>query len=318
MRIWQTRGPCSMARPSHNPFCADRPLITSESRDDAGRRRRSCRSAGRRLTLASDPTSHRGTTGRLRVRFAQHDQEHARRLGCVHGVRDVRRHQDHRLRHGAHLTAPDRERERSGQREDQRVKRRRVLRQLFPRVEGEQRDVARRRPGQNAARDALRSWRDESVQREEFTGWKRARHCVRCSGLAVLIRRRQDAGAWHWSSLTRSFASMSSTAARIQPDRSTHIARWTLGLAAAFFSRLWSAMPYTRGERLPSIRPTSAVLTATRVGVTRVRLRASCGHRRTTPCSRLPRGSGALRRACSISGAVQVAMRCRWRALGGT
>ena len=102
--------------------------------------------------------------------LAQHDQQHARHLGRPNGVRDVGGHQHDRLRCRLNVTSADRQGEAPGEGEDKRIERRRVLRQLFARVEGKQGDVASRCARQHTTGNALCRWRHQGVQGQELAG----------------------------------------------------------------------------------------------------------------------------------------------------
>ena len=99
---------------------------------------------------------------------AEHDQQYAGRYGRPDRVWNIRRHQSDAVRRRLDLPPTDRESQRPSQGEDEGVERRRVLGQLFARVEREQRDVACCRSGEDSACNALRGRSDEGFQREHF------------------------------------------------------------------------------------------------------------------------------------------------------
>ena len=110
--------------------------------------------------------------------LAQHDQEHARRFKSVNGMRDIRGHQHDRLGRGANLRAADHQAKSPGQRQDERIERRRVFGQLLPGIEREECDVSSRRPRQHTARNSVRCRRHERFECQQQAACSPSSHLV--------------------------------------------------------------------------------------------------------------------------------------------
>ena len=84
-------------------------------------------------------TIWRGAAG-SGLRFPEHHEQHPGRCRGIHGMRHAGRHADDGAGQGLHRLAPDRERERAVEHDDQRIERRGVLAQPLSLIECKERD----------------------------------------------------------------------------------------------------------------------------------------------------------------------------------
>ena len=141
-RSLRCRSRCFMGTPCHSPVMRSEAGAHTRRRNDRSRTgRRSMGASVHSVREVRPWACERCPTRSGVLALAQHDQQHARRLGGLERVRHPPGHAHQGARRGANGLAPDRQGERPREHQNERVERRRVLLERLAGVEREQRDV---------------------------------------------------------------------------------------------------------------------------------------------------------------------------------